>query len=61
MSGQDHDTEKDQSQSQADERHREFSEENGHWNDKMEEALSDLDELAEGSDSGSSKSEPAPA
>jgi hypothetical protein len=29
-----------------DERHREFSEENGRWNSEMEEALSELDELA---------------
>jgi len=44
-----------------DERHREFSEENGRWNEKMEEALTELDELAEEPESGSSKSEPTPA
>ncbi len=44
-----------------DERHREFSEENGRWNREMEDALSELDELAKESESGSSKNEPTPA
>jgi hypothetical protein len=43
------------------ERHREFSEENGRWNEKMEEALTELDELAEEPEPGSSESEPTPA
>jgi hypothetical protein len=42
-----------------DERHREFSKENGRWNEEMEEAFSELDELAEEPDS--SESEPTPA
>jgi hypothetical protein len=44
-----------------DERHREFSEQNGRWNEKMEEALTDLDELAEESEPGPPESEPTPA
>jgi hypothetical protein len=44
------------------ERHKEFSEENGRWNDRMEDALSELDELAEEpEDAGPSKTEPTPA
>jgi len=41
------------------ERHREFSEENGRWNEEMEEALSELDELAE--EPSPPESEPTPA
>jgi len=37
------------------ERHREFSEENGRWNSRMDEAFSELDELADESESDSSK------
>jgi hypothetical protein len=40
-----------------DERHKEFSEDNGRWNKELEEALTELDELADESDAG----EPAPA
>jgi aminoglycoside phosphotransferase (APT) family kinase protein len=40
-----------------DERHKEFSEENGRWNKEMEDALTELDELADEPDA----SEPAPA
>jgi hypothetical protein len=43
------------------ERHEEFSKENGRWNSEMEEALEELDELAQESDPGSSKSEQTPA
>ena len=45
------------------ERHREFSEQNGRWNKEMEDAFSELDELAEGEpeSAGSSKGEPTPA
>ena len=44
-----------------DERHREFSRENERWNEEMEKALRDLDELVEGSDSSSPEGEPTSA
>jgi hypothetical protein len=43
------------------ERHREFSEENGRWNSEVEEALSELDELAQEPESPSSDGERTPA
>jgi hypothetical protein len=62
MPGEKQHTEKATKSPSPDERHREFSEENGRWSDRVEESLSELDELAGEPDSSDSpKTERTPA